>query len=38
MENGTSLLAKLQVARQMGFVGVAAWRIGLEDPSFWDLW
>ena len=38
MENSTSLLAKLQVAKQMGFGGVAAWRIGLEDPAFWDLW
>jgi len=38
MENSTSLLAKLQVASQMGFGGVAAWRLGLEDPAFWDLW
>ena len=38
MENGTSLLAKLQAAKELGFGGIAAWRIGLEDPAFWDLW
>jgi spore germination protein len=38
LENHASLLAKLQVARQVGFAGVAAWRLGLEDPAFWDLW
>ena len=38
LENRTSLAAKVQVARRMGFAGVAAWRLGLEDPGFWDLW
>jgi spore germination protein YaaH len=38
MENHASLLAKAQFARQMGYAGVAAWRLGLEDPAFWDLW
>ena len=38
MENGTSLLAKMQVAHEMGFGGISAWRLGLEDPAFWDLW
>ncbi|GAC1330870.1 MAG: hypothetical protein NVSMB17_08530 [Candidatus Dormibacteria bacterium] len=36
-ENSTSLQAKLQVASQLGFGGIAAWRLGLEDPAFWDL-
>jgi spore germination protein len=38
LENRASLTAKVGVARQMGFAGVAAWRLGLEDPGFWDLW
>jgi spore germination protein len=38
VENRTSLLAKLQLAREMGFGGIAAWRLGLEDPTWWDLW
>ncbi|MDQ6747401.1 MAG: glycosyl hydrolase family 18 protein [Candidatus Dormibacteraeota bacterium] len=38
MENRASLLAKAQVAKRMGFAGLAAWRLGLEDPGFWDLW
>ncbi|MGI8610353.1 MAG: glycosyl hydrolase family 18 protein [Candidatus Dormibacteria bacterium] len=38
LENRASLAAKVQVARQLGFGGVAAWRLGLEDPGFWDLW
>jgi spore germination protein YaaH len=38
LENRASLAAKVQVANQMGFAGVAAWRLGLEDPAFWDLW
>ncbi|HEY8739394.1 MAG TPA: glycosyl hydrolase family 18 protein [Candidatus Dormibacteraeota bacterium] len=38
MENGASLTAKAVAAKQMGFAGVASWRLGLEDPAFWDLW
>ena len=38
LEDRASLAAKTRVARQMGFAGVAAWRLGLEDPGFWDLW
>ncbi|HEV1997016.1 MAG TPA: glycosyl hydrolase family 18 protein, partial [Candidatus Dormibacteraeota bacterium] len=38
LENRTSLAAKAEVAKRMGFAGVAAWRLGLEDPGFWDLW
>jgi spore germination protein len=38
LEDRTSLAAKAQVAKRMGFSGIAAWRLGLEDPAFWDLW
>ena len=38
LENRASLAAKVQVAKQMGFGGIAAWRLGLEDPAFWDMW
>jgi spore germination protein len=38
LENQASLAAKLRAAKQMGFGGIAAWRLGLEDPAFWDLW
>lgn len=38
LENRASLAAKLGVARRLGFAGVAAWRLGLEDPAFWEMW
>jgi spore germination protein YaaH len=38
LENRNSLAAKIDVAREMGFGGVAAWRLGPEDPAFWELW
>jgi ABC-type proline/glycine betaine transport system permease subunit len=30
--------AKIAVAREMGFGGISTWRLGFEDPAFWDLW
>jgi spore germination protein YaaH len=38
MDNRASLAAKIAVAREMGFAGISAWRLGFEDPGFWDLW
>lgn len=38
MDNRASLAEKIAVAREMGFGGVSAWRLGFEDPGFWDLW
>jgi len=38
MDNGASLAAKIAVAREMGFGGISTWRLGFEDPAFWDLW
>ncbi len=35
-ENARSLGGKLQLAHQMGFVGISAWVMGQEDPAFWD--
>jgi spore germination protein YaaH len=35
-ENARSLQAKLQLAHEMGFVGISAWVLGQEDPPFWD--
>jgi spore germination protein len=38
MDNRASLAEKVALAREMGFGGVSAWRLGFEDPGFWDLW
>ncbi|MEA2647465.1 MAG: hypothetical protein QOE92_2548 [Chloroflexota bacterium] len=38
MDNAASLRAKLTLAREKGLAGVSAWRMGFEDPAFWDLW
>jgi spore germination protein YaaH len=38
MDNRASLAAKIAVAREMGFGGISSWRLGFEDPAFWDLW
>lgn len=38
MDNRASLGEKIAVAREMGFGGVSAWRLGFEDPGFWELW
>ncbi|HXA42403.1 MAG TPA: glycosyl hydrolase family 18 protein [Candidatus Solibacter sp.] len=38
MDNRASLAEKIGVAKQMGFAGVSVWRLGFEDPGFWDLW
>jgi spore germination protein YaaH len=38
MDNRASLAAKIAVAKEMGFGGVSIWRLGFEDPGFWDLW
>lgn len=38
MDNRTSLAEKIAIAKEMGFAGVSAWRLGFEDPGFWDLW
>ena len=35
-ENARSLDLKLQLAHDMGFIGISAWVIGQEDPAFWD--
>ncbi|MFN2462916.1 MAG: glycosyl hydrolase family 18 protein [Candidatus Dormibacteria bacterium] len=37
-ENRTSLLVKQQLAHELRFEGIAAWRLGFEDPAFWELW
>lgn len=36
-EDEVSATAKLQLARDLGLVGVAIWKIGLEDQVFWDV-
>jgi len=35
-EDVRSVEAKLDVCRQFGVGGVAAWRLGDEDPRFWE--
>ena len=35
-ENARSLESKMRLAHAMGFAGISAWVIGMEDPAFWD--
>jgi len=37
LENGASMQARLNVMDSFGLGGVAAWQIGLEAPSIWDI-
>lgn len=37
LENGASVGARLDIARKYGIGGVAAWRLGQEDPAVWPL-
>lgn len=36
-DDAPSLALKLGLAHQAGLAGVAAWRLGFEDPNFWSL-
>lgn len=36
-DDADSLQRKIALAHQQGLGGVAAWRLGFEDPAFWSL-
>ena len=36
-DDADSLQRKISIAHQDGLSGVAAWRLGFEDPNFWTL-
>jgi spore germination protein len=36
-EDVRSFAAKLTIAFQEGIIGIAVWRLGLEDPRIWEL-
>ena len=36
-DDADSLARKIALAHSQGFSGVAAWRLGYEDPAFWSL-
>lgn len=36
-DDADSLARKIALARSSGLAGVAAWRLGFEDPAFWSL-
>ncbi|HEX6538523.1 MAG TPA: glycosyl hydrolase family 18 protein [Candidatus Dormibacteraeota bacterium] len=36
-DDADSLQRKIGLAHQLGLGGVAAWRLGFEDPAFWSL-
>lgn len=36
-DDADSLARKISLAHSLGLAGVAAWRLGYEDPSFWSL-
>lgn len=37
LENSRSVAEKLEIARRYKLAGVAAWRLGQEDPEVWDV-
>jgi spore germination protein len=37
MEDSRSIAEKVELARQHGLAGVAAWRLGQEDPAVWPV-
>lgn len=36
-ENDRSILAKVQLAWELGIKGIALWRLGMEDPAVWTM-
>ncbi|MNP53694.1 hypothetical protein D3C76_1481890 [compost metagenome] len=36
LENKESVQARLELAKKYNLAGVAAWRLGQEDPAFWE--
>jgi spore germination protein len=36
-ENRDSILAKIQLAWDLGIKGIALWRLGMEDPQIWPM-
>jgi spore germination protein YaaH len=36
-DDADSLARKIALAKQHGLAGVAAWRLGFEEPNFWSL-
>ncbi|HHY47165.1 MAG TPA: glycosyl hydrolase family 18, partial [Firmicutes bacterium] len=36
-ENGTSLAQKARLARERGLGGIVVWRLGYEEPEFWEI-
>ncbi|HYM51251.1 MAG TPA: glycosyl hydrolase family 18 protein [Candidatus Limnocylindrales bacterium] len=36
-ENGDTIRRKLPLVYEFGLRGISVWRLGFEDPSFWDL-
>ena len=36
-DDGDSLARKIALVRTYGLAGIAAWRLGFEDPRFWSL-
>ena len=36
-DDADSLARKIALAHQDGLLGIAAWRLGFEDPAFWTL-
>ena len=36
-DDADSLARKIALVHAQGLAGVAAWRLGFEDPNFWGL-
>ena len=38
MLDGVTAYNELRAAERAGVQGTALWRLGMEDPSIWDIW
>ena len=36
-DDADSLARKVELVKTYGLAGIAAWRLGFEDPGFWSL-
>ena len=38
MLDGVTAYNQMRAAERAGVAGTALWRLGMEDPSMWDIW
>jgi spore germination protein YaaH len=37
-EERAALQRRVALARDLSFAGISTWRLGFEDPAFWEMW